>query len=193
MPLAFESLSHGRIAFGFFNIESDMLLLEKYFFFADNFCKSVEKIINSSKDGSESRCQVWYIAKREDIGDFMGAMDGIRFIGFMGELYRKFPFPVLPGDFKQKPEGWRTQPEIEKIIEKYGKIKQIPFRVDRAGEYIQIGEYFFSTNVFKELIQYVWEGGYPKWRNGERPEYVIHMKDWIGENEIPLLKGLYLV
>jgi len=28
MPLAFESLSHGTIAFGFFNIESDMLLLE---------------------------------------------------------------------------------------------------------------------------------------------------------------------
>jgi hypothetical protein len=26
MPLAFESLSHGTIAFGFFNIESDMLL-----------------------------------------------------------------------------------------------------------------------------------------------------------------------
>jgi hypothetical protein len=31
MPLAFESLNHGTIAFGFFNIDSDMLLLEKYF------------------------------------------------------------------------------------------------------------------------------------------------------------------
>ncbi|MBC8441147.1 MAG: hypothetical protein H8D87_15855 [Deltaproteobacteria bacterium] len=37
MPLSFTSKSHGNIAFGFFNIESDMLLLEKYFFFADGF------------------------------------------------------------------------------------------------------------------------------------------------------------
>jgi hypothetical protein len=36
MPLAFESLSHGTIAFGFFNIESDMLLLDRYFLFAES-------------------------------------------------------------------------------------------------------------------------------------------------------------
>jgi hypothetical protein len=36
MPLAFESLSHGIIAFGFFNIESDMLILDRYFLFADS-------------------------------------------------------------------------------------------------------------------------------------------------------------
>ena len=33
MPLTFDSLSHGKVAFGFFNIESDMLLLDHYFFF----------------------------------------------------------------------------------------------------------------------------------------------------------------
>ncbi len=32
MPLSFRSENHGNIAFGFFNIESDMLLLENYFF-----------------------------------------------------------------------------------------------------------------------------------------------------------------
>ena len=41
MPLAFESLSHGTVAFGFFNIESDMLLLDRYFFFAGDFCDCV--------------------------------------------------------------------------------------------------------------------------------------------------------
>lgn len=41
MPLAFESLSHGTIAFGFFNIESDMLLCDRYFLFADEFCRYV--------------------------------------------------------------------------------------------------------------------------------------------------------
>ena len=34
MPLAFESLSHGTVPFGFFNIDSDTLLLDRYFFFA---------------------------------------------------------------------------------------------------------------------------------------------------------------
>jgi len=38
MPLTFESLSHGTIAFGFFNIESDMLLCDRYFLFADDLC-----------------------------------------------------------------------------------------------------------------------------------------------------------
>ena len=31
MPLEFESLSHGKMAFGFFNIETDMILLNEYF------------------------------------------------------------------------------------------------------------------------------------------------------------------
>ena len=37
MPLAFDSISHGSIAFGFFNIESDMLLLDltQFEFFRD--------------------------------------------------------------------------------------------------------------------------------------------------------------
>lgn len=41
MPLEFESLSHGRIAFGFFNIETDMILLNQYFLFAEDFCHSI--------------------------------------------------------------------------------------------------------------------------------------------------------
>jgi hypothetical protein len=44
MPLSFESLSHGTIAFGFFNIETDMLLLEQYFLFADAFCHHLGEI-----------------------------------------------------------------------------------------------------------------------------------------------------
>ena len=38
MPLAFESLNRGTIAFGFFNIDTDLLLLQQYFLFADDFC-----------------------------------------------------------------------------------------------------------------------------------------------------------
>ena len=38
MPLAFESVNRGTIAFGFFNIDTDLLLLQQYFLFAEDFC-----------------------------------------------------------------------------------------------------------------------------------------------------------
>ena len=50
MPLAFESLSHGTIAFGFFNIESDMLLLDRYFLFAEDFCSYLKNIAQAVGD-----------------------------------------------------------------------------------------------------------------------------------------------
>jgi len=37
MPLEFDSLSHGKIAFGFFNIETDMILLGHYFLWLGGF------------------------------------------------------------------------------------------------------------------------------------------------------------
>ncbi len=51
MPLAFQSLSHGQIAFGFFNIETDMLLLDIHFFFADDFCRAVRELAEVSGGG----------------------------------------------------------------------------------------------------------------------------------------------
>jgi len=41
--LAFKSLSHGTVAFGFFNIESDLLLLDRRFFFAADFATSSQR------------------------------------------------------------------------------------------------------------------------------------------------------
>ena len=60
MPLAFESLSHGTIAFGFFNIESDMLLMDQYFFFVDDFCSNVEKIATAPFDQAYE--EIWAAA-----------------------------------------------------------------------------------------------------------------------------------
>ncbi len=58
MPLEFQSLSHGPIAFGFFNIESDMLLLEHYFFFASEFCKYISDL----SERKEAQFQGEYLA-----------------------------------------------------------------------------------------------------------------------------------
>ncbi len=109
MPLAFESSSHGTVAFGFFNIESDMLLLERYFFFASDFCEQVNELVGSRDDATVSvSLKVFDIADVRERGDLMGAIHKVRFQGFIGDTYRKFPFPNRPVDFKQNPEGDKT-------------------------------------------------------------------------------------
>jgi len=37
MPISFPSKSHGQIPIGFFNIETGMLLMDRYFFFSTDF------------------------------------------------------------------------------------------------------------------------------------------------------------
>ncbi|MGD2272791.1 MAG: hypothetical protein PVI06_20510, partial [Desulfobacterales bacterium] len=92
MPLAFESLSHGTIAFGFFNIETDMLILEQYFLFADAFCNHLGKIPQQIENRFfKTVWPVYFIAERENIGDLMGAIHGVRFTGFIGKVYTCFP------------------------------------------------------------------------------------------------------
>ena len=88
MPLAFDSTSHGSIAFGLFNIESDMLLLDPLFFFADAFCAAVEQ---SAKHG-RAEIDSYRIDEREKIGDLHGAIAGRVFTGFIGSTYRVWPW-----------------------------------------------------------------------------------------------------
>ena len=40
-----------------------------------------------------------------------------------------------------------------------------------------IGEYQFDQDGFCRLLQYVDRGGYPKWKDGTRPSYVVAMMD----------------
>lgn len=193
MPLAFESVSHGQIAFGFFNIESDMLLLERYFFFADEFCDLVGRLAKSdSSENFATEFKVYNIEKREDIGDLMGAIHGVRFTGFIGETYRKYPFPQHPDDFKQNPQGHQTQAIFQEMIEKYTELIEIPFVADPGSREVTIGEYKFSGGAFLELVSYVLAGGYPRWRDDAGPGYVLKMKDAIEQSMYWLFDGFQL-
>ncbi len=49
MPLLFQSLSHGEIPFGFFNIETDMILLQNYFFFASDMAENMIKLAENTE------------------------------------------------------------------------------------------------------------------------------------------------
>lgn len=191
MPLTFDSASHGAVAFGFFNIESDMLLLENSFFFATEFCELLSRLAGEAA-GVEYRDSwtIRVIPGEEEIGDLMGAIHGIRHTGFIGELYRLFPFPAKPEAFRQKTEGLATRDLVIPLIEKFAVEAAILLRVDGAGREVRVGDYRFSRSVFHELIRYVCRGGYPRWENDEPPGYVKEMKKAVTRSAHAVYEGM---
>lgn len=192
MPLEFQSESHGPIAFGFFNIETDMLLLDRYFFFSTEFCDSLSEMATIPGTGESGKCKGYHIVDPADIGDLMGAISGVHHTGFIGALYRKFPFPEKQENFKQNPEGYRTRAEVKAMIKGYGNPLEIKWSADAQSTEIHIGSYRFTKRNFHELIKYVWRGGYPRWKDEQRPAYVRDMKETISRSASPLFAGLFL-
>jgi hypothetical protein len=191
MPLAFESLNRGTVAFGFFNVETDLLLLQQYFLFADDFCGHALRLAeDKTQDPMETAWKVFSIDDPRKIGDLMGAIHGIRHTGFIGEVYKKFPFPKRESEFKQKPEGFQSRAWMISMLEKWAVPKTLPVRVDPEHETVSIGEYLFTKNVFHQLIEYVWVGGYPRWRDEIRPDYVMEMKGRLEKAGGWLTRGL---
>jgi hypothetical protein len=175
MPLAFSSLSHGQVAFGFFNIDSDMLLLEQSFFFADGFCDAIARIAGAASDDLEEELPGYWIDNRSDIGDLMGAIHGVRFTGFIGETYRRFPFPERAEDFRQRPEGAENRSIFAELIGRFGEPRTVRIVVDGDARGVAIAGIEFAGPEFRRLIDYVWVGGYPRWRDGQKPPYVEQM------------------
>jgi hypothetical protein len=192
MPLQFESISHGPIAFGFFNIETDMILLNHTFLFANDFCHHIIQSSESDQESYEATWEVYSIEKETEIGNLMGAIHGIDHRGFIGEVYTLFPFPAKREAFKQNPEGFKNRAIIEKMIQKYAKRTNISFFVDQKNDKISIGQYVFGGAVFQELIRYIWLGGFPRWKDAVRPDYVMEMKRRIEESDNLLFKDLRL-
>ena len=193
MPLEFQSISHGKIAFGFFNIETDMILLNQYFLFANDFCDYISEIAEIPlKEIYESSWDIYLIENNVDMGNLMGAIYGIDLRGFIGEVYKLFPFPKHPEDFKQNPEGFKNRILIDELIQKFAKRLNISFVIHQKDDKIGIGEYFFDRTSFQELIKYIWLGGFPRWKDGIRPDYVLKMKGMIEKSKNPLFDGLIL-
>jgi len=191
MPLSFRSENFGNIAFGFFNIESDMLLLENFFFFADDFCRWIEEIAKEDDQGLKRfQYPAYYIAESDEIGDLMGAIHGIRFQGFIGKLYTLFPFPSDPQAFKQNPDGYQTREVVISEIESVSKKSQLSIELLPDGQ-VNLGPYVFDKAVFHELILYVWKGGYPRWKDETRPSYVLKMKTCLQNTQNTFFKGVF--
>lgn len=191
MPLGFQSLNHGVIAFGFFNIDTDLLLLEHYFLFSDAFCRYISQANRVKKIAStRGAWQVHTIETREDIGDLMGAIHGIQYTGFIGAVYRRFPFPQSQEDFKQRPDGWKNRSEVKRILNRFARPVDIEFKVNPKQDKVTIGDFVFDRSSFQEIVRYVWLGGYPRWKDGIRPDVVSGMKHEIEQNPNRLFSGL---
>lgn len=193
MPLAFESLNRGTVAFGFFNIDTDLLLLQQYFLFADDFCGHLVRLAQDRRRQTyETSWAVYSIDDPKQIGDLMAAIHGIRYTGFIGEVYKRFPFPMREAEFKQKPEGFQNRAWMISLLETWAVSKTVPVRVDQENETVSVGEYLFTKGVFHQLIQYVWVGGYPRWKDEIRPVYVMDMKGRLEKASGWLAQGLVL-
>ncbi len=189
MPLLFQSLSHGEIPFGFFNIETDMILLQNYFFFASDMAENVIKL---AENKGESQEQTWpvYILGEGQIGNLMGAISGVVFQGFIGEVYTHFPFPHEPERFKQNPEGYKTRGLIEEIVSRYTGLTTITVTVHTQEQRLYIGDYHFNKPGFHALLGYLWAGGYPKWKDGVKPSYILKMREAIERSSNPLFSDI---
>jgi hypothetical protein len=192
MPLEFESMSHGKVAFGFFNIETDMILLNDYFLFARDFCHDMIQAAENNHDVYEASWEVYQIENGADVGNLMGAIYGIDHLGFIGEVYKLFPFPDKREEFKQKPGGFKNQSVIEKLIQKYANRTCVPFVINQKKDKVSIAEYVFGRTAFQELIKYVWAGGFPRWKDEIRPDYVMAMKKKIEQSNNRLFNDLRL-
>jgi hypothetical protein len=187
MPLAFQSLNQGTVTFGFFNIDTDMLLLNSYFMFADTFCGLVTML--ARQDGTvEFRADLdaFVIEKPEQIGDLMGAIQGVRHEGFIGAVYRRFRFPQRPEEFKQRAEGERNREIVRNLIEGYAVKTELPLIFVCEELHVGLGEYRFDRSGFAKLVKYVCDGGMPGWKDDDRPPYVETMISAIRESRNPL-------
>lgn len=201
MPLSFESRSHGPVAFGFFNIESDMLLLERYFFFCDDFCDWIATLAeNTTLTENETMAEqappavldgkIFVIQNSRDIGDLMGAIHGIRFTGFIGRVYRQYPFPEDPSLFRQNPQGAKSRTVMKELIAPFSECQSVQVGVNGADSF-RFGSYEFTRSVCHELIRYVWQGGYPRWKQDIRPACVTSMAERITRSRSRFFSGVF--
>ena len=174
MPISFSSISHGQIPIGFFNIETDMLLMDRYFFFSTDFCEWIIEWANAENLNCDEK-MVYAIQQREMIGNLSDAIYGYEFTGFIGEVYKLFPFPENRSGFKRKPYGTQNRKAAERAIQPFAVQLKIPIVFHQESLTIDFGDYTFSADVFQEIIGYIEVGGMPGWLNGRQPDYVTEM------------------
>jgi len=193
VPLGFYSQSHGAVAFGFFHIETHLLLLQDRVFWCRDFCELVTDLARTKADSIfAARLAGWRMAGAKALGDLQGAIAGRRYVGFIGELYRRWPFPEDPGGFRQKPDGLAPPEEVAALAGRYGRPEQWEVSADPGRRELAIDSVVFDLQSAQALIDYVWRGGMPGWQRGRRPDYLLSAADTWRQSDNPFLQGMTL-
>jgi hypothetical protein len=181
MPLLFRSLSHGDVAFGFYNIETDGLLLDRYFFFSTDFCQAVQTLAAASARQAAAVSLAGHeFPDPAGIGDLMGAIHGVRFTGYLGEVYRRWPFPKDPRAFRQKLNCAENRAPTLALLDELAVPVTIKVAREPGFRRVAIGPYRFSRNVFGELLRYVVRGGHPTWEGYEEGRMPAAVRPLLG-------------
>ncbi len=189
MPLAFQSSSHALVAFGFFHIETDLLLLERRFFFAPDFCQAWLALAAAPGPEVSLKLPAWSLSP-EQVGDLHGAISGRDSHGFIGALYQRLPFPRRREEFAQKPRGALPRHEVEKLLDGSGSGRDLELQASANPQVVRLASYAFSGPQWRALVDYVWQGGMPGWQQGRRPEYLLHCADILKQSGSPWFQGL---
>jgi hypothetical protein len=189
MPLAFDSLSHGTVAFGFYNVETDGLLLDRLFFFCTDFCRAALQLERSrGEPGSGAEMPGYAFEDPGRIGNLHEAIHGVRHTGYLGEIYRAWPFPASPEAFRQRLGCASNRARAEEILRRWAAPNPVLLTFDAATDRYAVGPYLFSREQHRKLLTYVWEGGYPTWEGleeGRRPAYVEELAPLLGRSSDP--------
>jgi hypothetical protein len=190
MPLAFQSLNRGTVAFGFFHIETDLVLLERRVFWCRQLCELFSDLAATGPDRELwARLPGWEPAK---LGDLHGAIAGVSHAGLIGELYRRWPFPADPAGFRQRAAGAAPREEVEAILAAHGRPVEWEVVAPRGGEALEVDGTAFDAAGVRALAAYVWRGGMPGWQEGRRPDYLWEAAEAWRAAANPLLAGLEL-
>ncbi len=190
MPLAFESLSHGRVAFGYFNIDVDLLLLERWLFGGESFASAVVELARAAAGATPTVTLAAHeIEDPGAMGDLMGAIHGVDPRGFLGAVYARFPFPADPAAFRQRAIGVDRIGEVEPLLARWARPTSLGLTVDGDDRAVGFGPIRFDWPWFRELVAYHWRGGYPRWLDDVRPDYLPAMRRAVAGSAHPLFEG----
>ena len=189
MPLAFDSINRGTVPFGYFNIDTDLLLLDDRFFFTEAFTTAVSALAAAEPGEAADLSIAGYVLDDpRALGNVMGAIAGVDLSGFIGEVYRRFPFPPRREDFWQRAEGEDNRDVVEPMLSRWAQPVEIALRFAQEDSQVIVGPVSFREEWFRELVAYVWRGGYPRWLDGVRPACVQGMRESIERSPHPLFE-----
>lgn len=168
MPLAYPSTSHGQVAFGFFHLETPLLLLDRRLFWCAEFCALVDRLL-ATAPGRPWRDTLpgW---RAHDLGDLHAALAGRPGGGLIGALYRRSPFPRDPAAFRQRAAGTLDTAWVEAELACHATAT--PFACGAAAGRCWLDDVEFDAAGLRRLLDYVWRGGMPGWDAALRPAYL---------------------